>query len=62
MSDVFIVEYKISRNQVLIKPAIILNSVVFPQPEGPKRVKNSPLFYFEIYSYIKIIIMFFLYC
>ncbi len=26
----------------LIKPAIILKSVVFPQPEGPRSVKNSP--------------------
>ena len=27
-----------------LKPAIILNRVVFPQPEGPRRVKNSPCF------------------
>ena len=25
-----------------LKPAIIRSKVVFPQPEGPKRVKNSP--------------------
>ena len=25
------------------KPAIILKVVVFPQPEGPRRTKNSPL-------------------
>ena len=24
------------------KPAIILNTVVFPEPEGPSSVKNSP--------------------
>ena len=27
-----------------LNPAIILSSVVFPQPEGPRRVNNSPSF------------------
>ena len=25
-----------------LKPAISLSSVVFPQPEGPRKAKNSP--------------------
>ena len=37
------------------KPAIILNVVVFPQPEGPKRTKNSlfSIIKFEFLTAIK---------
>ena len=26
----------------LIKPAVIFNNVVFPQPDGPRTVRSSP--------------------
>ena len=28
----------------LLKPAIAINNVVLPEPDGPSRVRNSPLF------------------
>ena len=33
---------KILPLEILLKPAIDLNNVVLPQPEGPSKVKNSP--------------------
>src|SRR6186997_1250912 len=34
---------RISPASSSVKPAIIRSNVVLPQPEGPRRVKNSPL-------------------
>ena len=41
-SLIFSPEKKISPLLGLVKPPIILNVVVLPQPEGPKSVINSP--------------------
>ena len=37
----------ISPPSIELKPIIIRKRVVFPQPEGPKSVKNSPSFIFN---------------
>src|SRR5699024_4419990 len=36
-----IIKVKVSPS-IVLNPAIILNKVVFPHPDGPKRVKSSP--------------------
>ena len=36
----------ISPSSILLNPAIIRRSVVFPHPDGPRSVKNSPFLIF----------------
>ena len=45
---------KMSPESGVKRPAMIFNIVVFPQPDGPKRVTNFPLFIF-ILKFSKII-------
>jgi hypothetical protein len=33
---------KIAPEEIISKPAIVRNSVVFPHPDGPRSEKNSP--------------------
>jgi hypothetical protein len=35
----------------LKNPAVIFNKVVFPQPEGPRTVSNSPFFKVKLTSF-----------
>ena len=39
---------QISPPSTVLKPAIMRSRVVLPQPEGPKRVKNSPCSMFRL--------------